>query len=191
MGYLGLGLFLTMVATIVIGLGMPTIPAYIIPAVMLVPVLTKMGAAPLGAHLFILYFASMSGLTPPVALTAYTAAGLANSNIWKTSMLSFQIALAGFTLPFVWIFQPGLLLNDSFLSICHGFVVCAIGLYALAACCRGIMFSKLNIPARIICFASGVLLIEPRLTTDIIGIILVIIIGLFSFWKSRSMTPSI
>jgi TRAP transporter 4TM/12TM fusion protein len=190
MGQLGLALLFTMLATIVLGMGMPTIPAYLIPAVMLVPVLTKMGAAPLGAHLFILFFASMSGLTPPVALTSYAAAGLADSNLWKTSIIAFQIALAGFTMPYVFIFQPGLLLNDSPVNIIHSFVVCTIGLYALAACCRGIMFSKLNIPERIVCFASGVLLIETHIITDLIGVALLIIIGFISFWKSKRMASS-
>jgi TRAP-type uncharacterized transport system fused permease subunit len=180
-----------MLATIVLGMGMPTIPAYLIPAVMLVPVLTRMGAAPLGSHVFILCFASMSGLTPPVALTSYAAAGLAESNLWKTSIIAFQIALAGFTMPFVFIFQPGLLLNDSPVNIIHSFVVCAIGLFALAASCRGIMFSKLNIPERIACFVSAILLIETHITTDIIGVVLLIIIVFISFRKSKCMVPSI
>jgi TRAP transporter 4TM/12TM fusion protein len=190
MGKLGLALFFTMLATIVLGMGMPTIPAYLIPAVMLVPGLVQMGAAPLGAHLFILFFASMSGLTPPVALTSYTAAGLAGSSVWKTSVIAFQIALAGFTMPFVFIFQPGLLLNDSPINIIHAFIVCAIGLYALAACCRGIMFSKLNVLERVVCFIGGVLLIETHILTDIIGVVLVIIIGVISFLKSKRMAFS-
>ncbi len=181
MGDLSLALVFTAIAVIILGMGMPTIPAYVIPAVMLVPVLTGLGAAPMGAHLFVLFFASMSGLTPPVALTSYTAAGIAESSFMKTSMLAFQIALAGFTMPFVFVLQPGLLLNGTLPEIVQAFAVCALGLFGIAACCRGRMFSVISTPERIACLVAGLLLIETHLMTDVIGFALLAAVALVSY----------
>jgi len=155
--------------------------------VTLVPPLVEMGANPMAAHLFIVYFASMSGLTPPVALTSYTAAGLAKADVWKTSMIAVQIAIAGFTLPYVFVYNTGLLLNGTLVDILLGFVMCAFGLTAVAACCRGRLFSVLNVPERIVCLASGILLIDPNYLTSLVGISLLVIIGVISWMRSRKL----
>lgn len=184
-GHLGIALIFTMIATIILGMGMPTIPAYLIPAVMLAPVLIDLGANKIAAHLFILFFASMSGITPPVALTSFTAAGLAGSNFWKTSLVAFEIAIAGFTVPYVFVFQPGLLLQGPVLGIAQAFIVCALGLLAIAASFRGMLLCRLNMAERAALMVCGVLLIDTNVITDIIGLgILGLVCGM-NFLKNK------
>ncbi|MCB1036331.1 MAG: TRAP transporter fused permease subunit, partial [Acidobacteria bacterium] len=107
-----LALVAIMVSSIVLGMGLPSAVCYLLMATLVGPVLAHLGVAPLAAHLFIFYFGMMSMVTPPVALAAYTAASIAGSNIWKTSVAAFSFALVGFTLPFMFVYRPELLLLD-------------------------------------------------------------------------------
>ncbi len=184
-GYLSLALFFTMIATIILGMGMPTIPAYLIPAVMIVPALTSMGADALAVHMFILFFASMSGLTPPVALTSYTAAGLAKGDVWKTSMYAVQIAIAGFTLPYVFVYNPGLLLKDTPIDIVLSTVLCVMGLLAAAGFFRGRLFTRLNWFKRVLCAIAAILLIAPDYYTGIVGVAIFMTIVLLDYFTCK------
>ena len=186
-GHLSLALFFTMITTIVLGMGMPTIPAYLIPAVMVVPALTKMGANPLASHMFILFFASMSGLTPPVALTSYTAAGLAKGDVWKTSMVAVQIAIAGFTLPYVFVYNVGIIWADSLLHTVLATVLCVAGLTASACCFRARILTKIDWPLRMVCALAALLLIAPDYLTGVIGLaIFAIAICMNYFHKKKT-----
>ena len=105
-----LALVLTMAAGIVLGMGMPTTPAYIIMVSLLVPALVKLGVVTPAAHMFAFYFAILSAITPPVALAVYAAAGLAKSNLWKTGWAAVKIGAAGFIVPFMFVYEPALLM---------------------------------------------------------------------------------
>ena len=189
-GHLIIALLLTMVTTIILGMGMPTIPAYLIPAVMVVPALSKMGAEPLAAHMFILFFASMSGLTPPVALTSYTAAGLSKGDVWKTSMLAVQIAIAGFTLPYVFVYNTGLLLKGSVINVIIATLFCICGLTASACFFRGRILTKTGWPIRILCAAAAVLMIAPDYITGLIGFAVFAVAVVLDYLKKKKEVHS-
>lgn len=103
-------LFLLMVSTIILGMGLPSAVCYLLMATLVGPVLTKLGLVPLAAHLFIFYFGMMSMVTPPVALAGYTAAAIAKADIMRTSLTAFRLALVGFILPYAFVLNPSLLL---------------------------------------------------------------------------------
>ena len=105
-----LALLLTMAAGIVLGMGMPTTPAYIIMVSLLVPALVKLGVVKPAAHMFAFYFAILSAITPPVALAVYAASGLAKSDLWKTGWAAVKIGAAGFVVPFMFVYEPALLM---------------------------------------------------------------------------------
>lgn len=110
-------LILTAALSIVLGLGMPSTAIYVVLASIVAPALVEMGVTPMGAHLFIFYFGVMSFLTPPVAVASYVAAGLANADMWKTGWMGMQLGAVAFLLPFVWAYEPALLLDGSWSSI--------------------------------------------------------------------------
>ena len=112
-GQLLSALVLIMVSSIVLGMGLPSAVCYLLMATLVGPVLGELGVVPLGAHLFIFYFGMMSMVTPPVALAAYTAASIARSGIMKTAFAAFRFALVGFTLPYMFVLRPALLMLDS------------------------------------------------------------------------------
>ena len=106
-------LLLTMVAGIVLGMGMPTTPAYIVQVALLVPALVKLGIRVEAAHMFVLYFAILSAITPPVAIAVYAACGISRSTVWETSWAAVKLATTGYIIPFMFVFGPSLLLIGS------------------------------------------------------------------------------
>jgi TRAP-type uncharacterized transport system fused permease subunit len=131
------------------------------------PVLGDLGVVPLGAHLFIFYFGMMSMVTPPVALAAYTAASIARSGIMKTSFAAFRFALVGFTLPYMFVLRPELLMldadggNAAVGDVLVATGVAVFGILPLAACIAGFLFGRLAWPTRALLFASAMLLLLP------------------------------
>src|SRR5690606_21280185 len=109
-GSLTLTLVFAMLVTIVLGMGMPTIAAYAVSAATIAPVLVGMGIEPIAAHMFVLYFACLSAITPPVALAAYAAAGLADAPVSKVGWLAVKLGLTGFIIPFFFVVEPSILL---------------------------------------------------------------------------------
>ena len=110
-------LLITAVLCIILGMGMPTTAIYVILSTVIGPALIKMGVTPLAAHLFIFYFGVMSFLTPPVAVSSYVAAGLAEASMWSTGWVGMRLASISMLLPFVWAYDPALLFDGSWLSI--------------------------------------------------------------------------
>ena len=112
-GHLGILLVLTMVVSLILGMGVPTTAAYLMLALLVVPALKQMNVLPLAAHLFIFYFGIISNVTPPVALAAYAAAGVARCNPTKTGVFAFKLSLSGFILPFMFVYNPVLLMQGA------------------------------------------------------------------------------
>jgi TRAP transporter 4TM/12TM fusion protein len=174
---LPLALVLTMLAGIVLGMGMPTTPAYIVMVSLLVPALIKLGAIPPAAHMFAFYFAILSAITPPVALAVYAAAGLAKANLWQSGWTAVRVGAAGFIVPFMFVFEPSLLMIGDWTVILHSFVSATIGTICLAAGLFGYLFRAAPVWERIFLICAAVLLIKPGLVTDLIGIGLIVIVG--------------
>jgi len=167
---LPLALVLTMLAGIVLGMGMPTTPAYIVMVSLLVPALIKLGAIPPAAHMFAFYFAILSAITPPVALAVYAAAGLAKANLWEAGWAAVRVGAAGFIVPFMFVFEPSLLLIGDRLTSLTSLVSATIGVICLASALHGYLFREVRMWERVFLLAAAVLLIKPGYVTDAIGL---------------------
>jgi TRAP transporter 4TM/12TM fusion protein len=167
-----LALILTMAAGIILGMGMPTTPAYIIMVSLLVPALIKLGVVKPAAHMFAFYFAILSAITPPVALAVYAASGLAKSNLWKTGWAAVKIGAAGFIVPFMFVYEPALLMIGDWPLIIWRFIVSCIGIGMLAAGLHGYLLTAMPYWQRGIAILAALLLVAPELTTDIAGFVL-------------------
>jgi TRAP transporter 4TM/12TM fusion protein len=154
-------LFMLMVATIILGMGLPSSVCYLLMATFVGPVLTRLGLVPLAAHLFIFYFGMMAMVTPPVALAAFTAAAIAEADIVKSSMAAFRFALIGFFLPYAFVLNPSLLLlsDGGALATVSAVTVTIGGIYCLAAGTTGFCFSVLKPLSRIVLFAAALALL--------------------------------
>lgn len=181
-GYLPAALVLTMIVAIVLGMGVPTTPAYVLAAISAAPVLIRMGLPDMVAHIFVFYYAVMSALTPPVCTGAYTAAGLAGANPNLVGFTSLRLALGGFIVPMVFIkYNSILMIGDfSWLSLAFILTGTALCLVCIAAAYEGYLFSKLSGVLRILLTVVGVLLILPFWKLNIAGWLALAVIALFN-----------
>jgi TRAP transporter 4TM/12TM fusion protein len=185
-----LALVLTAVAGIVLGMGMPTTPAYIVMVSLLVPALIKLGVVTPAAHMFALYFAVLSAITPPVALAVFAAAALAKANMWRAGFESVRIAAAGFIVPFMFVFEPALLAIGDWGTIALAAATATVGVMCLAASLYGYLLSTLALWQRAALAVGSILLIKPGLVTDGIGLALLAVVGGMQWFASRRAVPS-
>jgi TRAP transporter 4TM/12TM fusion protein len=185
---LPLALLLTAVAGIVLGMGMPTTPAYIVMVSLLVPALIKMGAPTPAAHMFAFYFAILSAITPPVALAVYAAASLAKTDIWKAGWEALRVGAAGFIVPFMFVFEPSLLMIGDWNDIASSVLTATLGTICLAAGLFGYLVRPARMWERILLVAAALLLIKPGLVTDIMGAALLAVVVLSQLALARA-TP--
>jgi TRAP transporter 4TM/12TM fusion protein len=172
--------FLTMVVCI---MGLPTTACYIVTATIAAPALITLGVSPLAAHMFSYYFACLSNLTPPVAIASYGAAGISGQRPSEVGWAGFRISLAGFLIPFTFIYSPQLLLEGgTALSITMSTITSFVGVIALAASLQNYLYVKMNLIQRVACFAGAVCLIFPGTITDVIGVALTA--GVW-FWQKQ------
>ena len=165
-----LTLFLTMIASIILGMGLPTTAKYIVLASMAAPAIMKFGVPIMAAHLFIFYFGIVADLTPPVALVSYAAAGIAQSNPMKTGFTGLRLAMAGFLIPYIFVYNPGILLIDTTpLDVVLIAATSILGAFSLALAGSGFWMRPLNIIERLVLFGSAISLIFPGTLTDIGG----------------------
>lgn len=202
-GSLFLTLFFTMIASMVLGMGLPSIPAYIITATMAAPALAEFDVPILLAHMFVFYFGIFANVTPPVALAAFAGAGIADGDPMRTGFQALKLSLAGFLIPFIFIYEPALLLIDveglmtnardypmaSFIDVAIVLVSTGIGLVALSAGLEGFFKTHINPIFRVLLIASALLLVVPETYTDIIGLGLAIVIFVFNYLKWKRQEP--
>jgi TRAP transporter 4TM/12TM fusion protein len=171
-GQLAVLLVLTMVASLVLGTGMPTTSAYIMAAVLLAPALVSVGAQPLTAHFFIFYFAILSMVTPPVALAAYAAASIARASPSDTGWTAFALCIPGFLIPFVAVAHPGLLLIGTSGDTVWGIFNAALGLTAISVALIGWLFRPVPRAGRAFFAVLGLLTLLPDATSTAVCIVL-------------------
>lgn len=165
-----IALILIAVVTIIFGMGMPTTASYVIAAALAASSLIQLGINPVAAHLFILYFAVMSNITPPVAIAAYAGANLADSDPMKTGFEAFFVAMAGYLVPFMFVFSPVLVLqNATGTEILWSAVTAVLGVTLMSAGLQGYFRARLPGWLRALILASAVMLIHPNIITDLIG----------------------
>lgn len=170
-------LVLTMLSSIVLGMGLPTTAKYIVLATIAAPAIQSFGVPQMAAHLFILYFGILADLTPPVALAAYAAAGIARSEPNATGFMAVKLALAGFLIPYIFCYNPALLMiGASNLEITFYVGTAIIGIAALSFASVGYWLRNLYIWERLILVVSAITLITPGVKTDLIGLALLIFI---------------
>jgi TRAP transporter 4TM/12TM fusion protein len=176
MGQLWLALFFTMIAGIILGMGLPTTPAYIMQAALIVPALINFGIPKIAAHLFAVYFAAISAITPPVAIAAFAAAGVAGSNSMKTGWEAMRLGAAAYIVPFMFAYGPALVLIGEPWRIILAFFTALTGCYCLASTLQGYMHTKLFVWQRLLLAAGSLLFIQPNWRTDIIALIILVFI---------------
>ncbi len=170
-GSLFLTLILTMVASLILGMGVPTIPTYIITSTMAAPALAVYGVPPLVAHMFVFYFGLLADLTPPVALAAFAGAGIARADPTKTGFSAVRLALAGFVVPFVFVYDNSLLLlNTTLLGAVIITLAATAGIVLLGAGAIGYFVIQANIYERVVFIAAALCLIVPGLASDMVGL---------------------
>jgi len=172
-GHLFPMLVLIMLACIVLGMGLPSTAAYVIAAAVGAPALLNAGIPPLGANLFVFYFAIISFITPPVAIASYAAAGLAGANSTKTGYLAFKLGVAGFIIPFLYIYHPGLLIlgTGTWESI-YALLLATGAVVLIAAAFEGWMGVKLAVAERFALAAAAVLLITTKIPLNVCGFVI-------------------
>ena len=171
-GTLMVALIITMLAAIVLGMGMPTTPAYIMLAALLIPAVMKLGVPPMAAHMFAFYFACLSAVTPPVALAVYAAASISRCGLWGAGLQAVKFAAAGFIVPFFFVYSPALLFDGPWTGILQAVVTGTLGVIALAAGLEGYFIRPATWLERGLFIVAALMLIDPGITTDIIGLVL-------------------
>ncbi|MBI4183661.1 MAG: TRAP transporter permease [Proteobacteria bacterium] len=170
-GYVLAALILTMIACLILGMGMPTSAAYIILAALLAPGLESMGVPKAAAHLFIIYAAAKSAITPPVAVASYAAAAVAGTDPWETSTIAFRLGLSVFIIPYMFVFGPELLsLGDPF-GVAWSFLTACFGIFALSVASAGWLQTDLKAHERLIALLAAVSMIYPEWRSDLLGLV--------------------
>ncbi|OGA60377.1 MAG: C4-dicarboxylate ABC transporter permease [Betaproteobacteria bacterium RIFCSPLOWO2_12_FULL_65_14] len=191
-----LALVLTALAGIVLGMGMPTTPAYIMMVALLVPAVIKLGitgcpepvtaecknAVTPAAHMFAFYFAILSAITPPVALAVYAAAGLAKANMWQTGFAAMRAAAPAYIVPFMFVYEPMLLLvvqdwSAEWPFVAWSVLTASLGVVCLAASLFGWLLGFALVWQRVLLFIAALALIKPGLVTDTVGLALLAVVG--------------
>lgn len=196
-GMLLVTLFLTMIASMVLGMGLPSIPAYIITATIAAPALANIGIPTIVAHLFVFYFGLFANITPPVALASFAGAGIAGGDPMKTGWQSLKLSVAGFIVPFMFVYNPAMLMIDTtglamnatefpmppLFDMISITITSIIGIIALSAAVEGHFKGDLSIIGRIILAAGAFMLVIPETMTDIIGSVIVLAIVIINVKK--------
>lgn len=177
----------TMVASIILGMGLPTTAKYIVLAAVAAPALVRLGVPLVGAHLFILYFGVIAEVTPPVALTSYAAAAIAKSPNVETALQGLKISISAFFIPFMFCFYPALLFeNVTLQGMVTGLICSFIGVACLSSAAVGYYFGKLNIWKRAVMFCGAVLVIHTELWSDFLGIAILVFMAVCQrFWPKQ------
>ncbi|MRD47372.1 TRAP transporter fused permease subunit [Caenimonas koreensis DSM 17982] len=181
-------LVMTAVVCILMGCGIPTTANYIIMVTVAAPTLVQLGVQPLVAHFFVFYYGVLADITPPVALAAYAAAGMAGSDPFKTGNMAFRLGMAKALVPFVFVYSPSLLLVAKGFTM-HDFIItfggCIFGIVALAAALSRFFLVEMKRWEQVLCFAAALLLIAPGLAVSLIGAALAVpvVIRQVAAWK--------
>ena len=188
-GKLEILLILTMVVSLILGMGLPTSAAYLVLATMIAPAMIKLGVLPIAAHLFLFYFGIISNVTPPVAMASYAAAGIAQCNPSKCGFAAFKLAISGFILPFMFVFNPILLNQGAWYEVLYAVITAIAGIYCLS-CVTENFFVKWNIQIyqRAMLAGAALCLIQLGIMTDLMGAILVSAVFLMCRVKASGKT---
>jgi len=183
-----LALFLTMISCIILGMGVPTTANYVIMATITAPIVMQMGVPMLAAHMFVFYFGIVADITPPVALAAYAGSAIAKSDPFKTGVTATRLAITAFIVPYIFAFNPAMLLIDTnALEVVQIAITSFIGIFGVAAGMEGFMFTNLKPWERVVVIIGGLLLIDPNIITDVVGVAVIGLMVLSQIAKSKKL----
>lgn len=187
-----LTLIFTMITCMILGMGLPSIPAYLITATIAAPALVQLGVPALAAHLFCFYFAMFANLTPPVALASFAAAGLSGGNPMKTGVVSVKLALAGFIVPYMFVFNQQLMLENVTLFTGIQVVITAcVGVFLIAVAAEGFLFVRVNWLFRGASLVAALLMIDSGILTDVAGLGLFAAILAYQYFKGKRLGAAV
>ena len=178
-------LFLTMLTSVILGMGMPTSAAYVLLPTLIVPALQQLGVAKVAAHFFVFYFGIMANVTPPVAVAAYTAAGIADADAMKTGLIAWRLSLAGFLMPFMFCINPALIGQGTPAEITLAITTALIGSFGLACAVQRYFKGGLNWLQTIAVLAGSICMMMPGYFTDIAGVALIAVVFAHQTVKAR------
>jgi TRAP transporter 4TM/12TM fusion protein len=184
-------LLLAMVTSLILGMGMPTSAAYVVLSVLVAPSIIGVGASVMAAHLFILYFGALSSITPPVALSTYTAAGISGAGLWETGFEAMKLAAAGFIVPFIFAYSPELLLAGEMGDIVSAIVTAAIGCSLLGFIASGWCGINLTVPIRILLAPCSVMLIIADHMVSIAGFVLASLLMAVNYFYNKRISSNL
>ncbi len=169
-----LALILTAIAGIILGMGLPTTPAYIVQTALLVPALIELGVRMEAAHMFVFYFAILSVITPPVAISLFAANSLSGAKLWPAGLAAVKLAATGYIVPFMFAYAPALLLIGGWSETIPAAISALAGVVALAAGLHGYLLQRLTALPRVMLVAAALTLIQPGIVTDLAGALLIV-----------------
>ncbi|HEI8864654.1 TPA: TRAP transporter permease [Serratia odorifera] len=185
-------LLVVMLVCIVLSMGLPSTALYIVVAVTVSPILIKAGVMPLAAHFFVFWFGALSNITPPVALASYTAASIARADPMQTSWDAVRLALPGFIIPFILVYNPALLMQGedmNIFSMIHMIVTALVGIYALSIASANFWLMKTHWLERLLFIVAAIMLIKPGLLTDLAGAALIVSAGVMHLLRYKQRAP--
>ena len=170
-----IGLILTMICCIILGMGVPTTANYCIMASTCAPILIKMGYPLVAAHFFVFYFGIVADITPPVALAAYAGSAIAKSNPMKTGINATKLAIAAFIVPFIFAYNPQMLFENvtSVFQVIQIVITALLGIFAVAAGLEGYIVRHMSWPLRVLAIIGGLTLLIPGTVSDLTGLVIV------------------
>jgi len=188
-------LFFTMIASIVLGMGLPTTANYVVTASMAAPAILQ--AFPdipvIAVHLFVFYFGIVADITPPVCLAAYAGAGIAGANPMKSGLNAVKLAIAAFIIPYAFVSNPVLVLQDgaSFATVTPALLTALLGMAGISASMMGFFFKKAGAIERIILFTAGIMLVYHNIIISMIGLVILIAVGLYQHYLKKNHIPAL
>lgn len=187
-GSLFFSLLFVMFASLILGMGLTTSAAYILTIILAGPVLVDLGVKPLAAHMFVFYYACLSCITPPVALAAFAAAGVAGSKPFSTGFESMRLAIIAYLVPFIFVYHPVLIWQGAWWAILLSFISAMLGCIAIGSALMGFLETRLGIWLRLVLVAAAALLIHPNYRTDMVGAAVLALIYAAMRIKARRAT---
>lgn len=188
-GNLMLTLIFTMITSLILGMGAPTTANYVITSTIAAPAIVKLGVPVLAAHMFTFYFGIIADITPPVALAAFAGSAIANSNPLKTGIQASKLAIAAFIIPYIFVYNPAILLiNTTPLEVARIVATSIVGMVGVSTAMEGYLFTNASKIERVLFLAGGLMLIDPGALTDIIGFATFIILFFYQRTKSKKIT---
>ncbi len=181
-GNLVIAMAIAAVVAIILGMGLPTVPAYIVMSSLVAPALIQMGATPIAAHMFVLYFAVLSCITPPVAIASYAAAAISGADAVKVGFASMKLGIIAYIIPFLFVLNPVLIAQGGLLTVLWTFFTACVGCVALTWAIEGVIDEKISWIWRLACLVAAALTLFPEGISDLLGLAcFAVIVFMFKF----------